>query len=449
MRGRVFVCGLCLLLIVPMALFAAGTGEKGAKEQVTIKTLTFEGVEKTNLDLAAKAFSEANPGVDVVIEYTSYPTTREKLVTELTAGTGRYDFLFILDDWMPEFMRNGWLEPLDSYIKKDPPTKWPEDWPKWGTEVQTGKDGKLYAFPNHGGPLGFMYRKDLLSDPNEQAAFKKQFGYDLPDPSEWRWEKEFKDAATFFTRPDKNFYGLAWGAKQGEQQLAYEFIILLWGFGGEVFDQSWHPTFNSPSGEAALRYYVDSINKYKFAMPASTSFGTFEAAEQFMAGNTAFSIMWTSFGSLYEGSDTSKVKGKVGYTWLPAGMNPKGPHAAANDWWYYAVASTSKNKEWAYRFVRYISEPKWQMNLLETGGYPLRVSILRDKSLYAKYPFLETAEKIAAVGKRWPLIPEFSEVNDAIQEMASKAVAGVLSVKDALQQGQDKVTAIMKRAGYY
>jgi multiple sugar transport system substrate-binding protein len=436
---------VCIVVIValPLALFGA-TGKK-----VTVRTLTFEGVEKNNLDEAAAQFSKENPEVEVVVEYTSYPTTREKLVTELTAGTGRYDFLFILDDWMPEFMRNGWLEPLDDYIKKQPPTNWPKDWPKWGTEVQTGDDGKLYAFPNHGGPLGFMYRKDLLSNPNERKAFKAKYGYDLPDPKVWRWEKEFKDAATFFTRPDKNFYGIAWGAKQGEQQLAYEFIILLWTYGGEVFDGDWRPTINTPEGEGALTYYIDSMKEDGFAMPASTSFGTFEAAEQFMAGNTAFSIMWTSFGSLFEGADTSKVKGKVGYTRLPAGPEPKGIHAAANDWWYYAVTSSSKNKQWAYRFVRYISEPKWQRHLLDTGGYPLRVSILRDKTLYKKYPFLETAESIAAVGKRWPLIPEFSEVNDAIQEIVSKAVAGMMDVNEALEEGDAKITEIMERAGYY
>ncbi len=437
---KVFTLLVVLLVATPIVLTA---------DNITIRTLTFEGVEKANLDKAAAQFSQENPGVNVVIEYTSYPTTREKLVTELTAGTGRYDFLFILDDWMPEFMRNGWLEPLNDYIKDDPPTNWPEDWPKWGTDVQTGTDGKLYAFPNHGGPLGFMYRKDLLSDPRERRAFKAKYGYDLPDPKTWRWEKEFKDAATFFTRPDKNFYGLAWGSKQGEQQLAYEFIILLRGYGGDVFDKDWHPTLNTPAGRAALQYYVDSMKKYKFAMPASTSFGTFEAAEQFMAGNTAFSIMWTSFGSLYEGSDTSKVKGKVGYTWLPAGPPPAGRHIAANDWWYYAVASSSQHKDWAYKFVRYISEPQWQRDLLDTGGYPLRVSILRDKSLYAKYPFLETAESIAAVGLRWPLIPEFSEVNDALQIIVSEAVAGTTSVENALKEGDSKITDIMHRANYY
>jgi len=431
---------LILLVVAPVILVG---------EDITIRTLTFEGVEKANLDAAAAAFSQENPGVNVVIDYTSYPTTRDKLVTELTAGTGRYDFLFILDDWMPEFMRNGWLEPLNSYIQADPPTNWPEDWPKWGTEVQTGTDGNLYAFPNHGGPLGFMYRKDILNDPAVKKAFRAKFGYDLPDPSQWRWEKEFKDAAMFLTNPSKNFYGLAWGSKQGEQQLAYEFIILLRGWGGDVFDKSWHPTLDTPYGRAALQYYVDSMKKYKFAMPGSTSFGTFEAAEQFMAGNTAFSIMWTSFGSLYEGSDTSKVKGKVGYTWLPAGPGASGRHIAANDWWYYAVTSSSKHKDWAYKFIRFISEPKWQMDLLKTGGYPLRVSILRDKSLYDQYPFLETAEKIAAVGLRWPLIPEFSEVNDALQVIVSKAVAGQESVQAALQEGDRQITDIMHRANYY
>src|SRR5271169_5559408 len=100
----VFFACIALVLALPACLFA--------QEKVTIRTLTFEGVEKDNLDKAAAQFSQDNPGVEVVIDYTSYPTTREKLVTELTAGTGRYDFLFILDDWMPEFMKNGWLEPL-------------------------------------------------------------------------------------------------------------------------------------------------------------------------------------------------------------------------------------------------------------------------------------------------------------------------------------------------
>jgi maltose-binding protein MalE len=77
------------------------------------------------------------------------------------------------------------------------------------------------------------------------------------------------------------------------------------------------------------------------------------------------------------------------------------------------------------------------------------VSILRDKTLYKKYPFLETAESIAAVGKRWPLIPEFSEVNDAIQEIVSKAVAGMMDVSEALEAGDSKITEIMERAGYY
>jgi multiple sugar transport system substrate-binding protein len=441
MKKFLLMCVVCGLFIIPVSVFGAGDKE------VTIRTLTFEGVEKANLDLAAEKFAEENPGVEVIVEYTSYPTTREKMVTELTAGTGNLDFVFILDDWMPEFMANGWLEPLDSYIKDEPPTNWPEDWPIWGTEVQTGPDGKLYAFPNHGGPLGFMYRKDLLNDPGERAAFKAEYGYDLPDPKDWTLEKEFKDAAMFFTRPDEEFYGIAWGSKQGEQQLAYEFIVLLYAWGGEVFNKDWRPTFNSRAGETALQYYVDSINKDKFAMPASTAFGTFEAYNQFAAGNTAFSIMWTSFGSLIEGS--SGIKGKVGYTWLPAGVSPKGKHVAANDWWYYGVTSSSKHKDWAYRFVRYISEPEWQMHLLETGGYPLRVSILRDKSLHSKYPFLETAESIAAVGKRWPLIPEFTEVNDTLQEIISKAVAGRLSVKEALEEGEEKVLVIMKRAGYY
>ena len=56
MKRVMLVCVLCGLLIIPLTMIDAGEKE----EEVTIRTLTFEGVEKANLDLAAEKFAEEN-----------------------------------------------------------------------------------------------------------------------------------------------------------------------------------------------------------------------------------------------------------------------------------------------------------------------------------------------------------------------------------------------------
>ena len=48
------------------------------------------------------------------------------------------------------------------------------------------------------------YRHDLLTDPEEMAAFKEKYGYDLSTPKTWQ---QYLDIARFFTRPEQNLYG--------------------------------------------------------------------------------------------------------------------------------------------------------------------------------------------------------------------------------------------------
>jgi multiple sugar transport system substrate-binding protein len=74
-----------------------------------------------------------------------------------------------------------------------------------------GKDGHHYFLPFHANVQIGYYRKNLFEDPQEQAAFKAKYGYELAAP---KTMQEVEDIATFFTRPAQSLYGLTsnWGS---------------------------------------------------------------------------------------------------------------------------------------------------------------------------------------------------------------------------------------------
>jgi len=155
-------------------LAACESSTANTNKSVTLRLVTFEGVQKPNIQHAAAQFSKQYPNVKIVTEFVPFTSTRDKMAIELASGKGGLDFLFIIDDWVPEFIQSGWLEPLDTYISKDPPANWPGDWGEYAL-ITIRQGGHTYGFPNHGGPIGLMYRKDPIADSAKQQAFAARF----------------------------------------------------------------------------------------------------------------------------------------------------------------------------------------------------------------------------------------------------------------------------------
>ena len=103
-------------------------------------------------------------------------------------------------------------------------------------------------------PNGLAYRKDLFEDPDEMAAFKAKYGYDLAVPKTWA---ELLDIAKFFTRPDEGLYGVAIYTQKDYDAITMGFENVMLGFGGDWSDENYNPegVINSPEAIAALEYY--------------------------------------------------------------------------------------------------------------------------------------------------------------------------------------------------
>jgi len=433
---------LTLILAFSSLAFCAGTKEE---EQVVLRTVVFKGWARVPALEKQIPEYEKLTGVKVEFEEVPFAQLHEKMVLDFASKSGTYDFVSPLTDWVSEFVRGGYLEPLDDYIKNDPPEDWPNAFPKGLLRFQT-VGGKLYGFPNHDGPVMLYYRKDLFGDPKEKAAFKAEYGYELAPPKTW---DQFLDMARFFTRPDQDLWGTVLASKQGGQQLAYDFFLMLWSFGGDVFDSSMRPTFNSQAGIDGLQYYVDLRNKWGVTPKASTTYDETENGPFYLNGHAALMWHWSHIASWAELADRSKIVGKNGYTVFPVareGMTP----TTLSIYWFFGISSASKHKEEAYKLIKWLTNKENDKMDAQMGTVACRLSTYHDSEILVKFPFYANIEKLLSGGvKTTPQIPEYAQVDDIIGVACSKVIAGEMSAKEALDGAAKKVEALMKKAGYY
>lgn len=442
MAKRIGVVVVCLL--VGLSLLMVGGNPVEAKA-VTLRAIGFESCIVDGLKKQAEAYMKANPDVKVEIEATAYTNLHEKELVELTGATGRYDVLSIVTEWMPGYIASGFLEPLDEYIKKSPPEGGLDSWVPGLLNFQKDAVGKLYGLPHHDGPQFLYYRKDLFEDPANQKAFKEKYGYDLKAPETW---KQFLDIATFFTDPAKDFWGTVLTAKYGEQQLAHDFWLLLPLFGGSTgVDEKLNPTFNGPAGVECAQFYADLINKYKVAPPSSTTFGIPEAGSFYLSGKAAMHWNWAHIGAYAEMPKESKIVGKNGFVVFPI-KEGVGKHSVYGSYWVLSIAKDSKNKDAAWDFIKFVTDPQHDKILADVGCIPCRKSSWQDPALIKQnglYTLFEPA--YSGMVTSTPRVPEYEQVNDIMQRYLSKIIAKDLDAKAALDAAAKEYTDLMKKIG--
>ena len=65
-----------------------------------------------------KAIVESYTNGTIVIDDVDYNNLKEKQILSMSAS-GEYDLIWVPEVWIPEYVANGWLLPLDSYIARD------------------------------------------------------------------------------------------------------------------------------------------------------------------------------------------------------------------------------------------------------------------------------------------------------------------------------------------
>ena len=119
-----------------------------------------------------------------------------KMMLDLRQGTGLYDAIIVGAFFYGDLVAGEYVVPVDDYMASG-------EYPQWSYDVMPESLRTLH----HWGDVGYgvlndadgqvlYYRRDALSDPEHQAAFKTEYGYDLPmPPATWQ---QLLDIANYF-----------------------------------------------------------------------------------------------------------------------------------------------------------------------------------------------------------------------------------------------------------
>jgi multiple sugar transport system substrate-binding protein len=392
------------------------------------------------------AYRARQPQVEIACEYTDVPPLFDTMVTRGGALSGDYDLFLAVTDWLPLLMRDGLVLPLDDRLRADPPPEWPEGWPETLRRLQRDNRGRTYGIAYHDGPEVFMYRTDLFEDPQEQARFRRQYGRDLAVPRTW---SEFLDVARFFTRPDDDLHGCVVAAKADGHNDVYDFALHLWSRGGRLLDERMRPAFNSPEGEAALRFYVDLIHEHHVTQPEPWEYDSVASGDYYASGRAAMMWNWCGFQSVADLPELSRIPGRTRSTMLPGGDGPTGRQVSLIVYWVMTIPAGSRQPDAAWSFLRHLATPEMDLVTAEEGGSGTRLSTWRDPDIRRRFQYYQVIERVHRHVETLPAIPEYPAVNGVLDRMMAAAVGGRAPVSEALQTASAAVEALLEQAGYY
>ena len=159
-KGRVgIVAFIVIMFVISGTSFAADKPYAG-----TTLNVLMEAVPDTDSIEPLLPEFEAQTGIKVSFEKVVYTIMHEKLVPQLMAGEGNgtYDLLQVDNYWVGEFVKAGWLRPIDDYLKKTPEIKL-ENYIESVVDMFTVGD-KTHFIPQWTYPFGLVYLKDIVNE---------------------------------------------------------------------------------------------------------------------------------------------------------------------------------------------------------------------------------------------------------------------------------------------
>lgn len=386
-------------------------------------------------------------GCDVELVDIPADVYKTKIQTDLAAQSGSYDVIVGTCDFALQFKESGLLENLLDYSNNtalaDPEYNVEDFVPVTIDRYYNDDRSYLCAYPFKSDVQIIFYRKDLMEDPEEQAAFKEKYGYDLEPAKSWQM---YFDIAEFFTRPEDDFYGTALMMKRGCDQTGPNFYTRLLGTGQEMFEEidgKYKPIINNENGVKVLQSFRDELVNY--AVPGSDNFEYYEANQAFNDGRCMQVITWLGAYATSQNEENSKVAGKVGAMACP-GWEDGDKGGAMLGGWAVVLPADAQNKEAGYKFAEFCSSAEGEKLKVSSGCFPSRTSVLEDPdSEYPEYfPIVLEALEAGVASPSWT---EWNELNVTLGEYVSAAGTGVMEPQAALDECVEQWNSVLSEAG--
>ncbi|TDD59127.1 extracellular solute-binding protein [Kribbella antibiotica] len=415
---RRLVIGCALALTLAACGRSADTPEAGGQATTTVSdgpatgdlTVWAMGTEGENLPELMKQFQEANPGAKVTVTPIPWDAAHNKFTTAITAQS-LPDAAMVGSTWMGEFADLGALDPTPQGFDN---SKFFE-----GALDTTKVKGTQYGVPWYVETRLVYYRKDLA----------KKAGITTP-PTDWAGLKAMAKAMQAQAGAK---YGI--NLQPGGTGSWQTVMPFAWSAGAEITgDDEKSFTLDTPEMQEGLQYFqsffTDKI--------AGTDLPPNQTEAQFVNGTAPMFISGPWMAGSVAKAGGPAMKPNIGVFELPKNKTATSFVGGSN----FVVFKNSKNKDSAWKLVKWLSEEKTQAAWYKLStDLPAVKSAWKDPSI-AGDPLLPVFGRQLEDAKAPPSIVNWEQVAVAFDTEVEKMVKAGQSPTDTAKAIQTKASAI-------
>lgn len=403
----------------------------------TIRVLSMTGQISDALQNHLSEF-EQETGIKVNLELYGEADLRQKLTTEFVAGDSTVDAFMLspLQD-LKAFSQNGWIEPLDTYIKKDSGFDWSDFSSAPTDQITIQSSGEIGALPLYSSVQLLFYRKDIF----EKAGITNP-------PTTY---DELLDVCKKINDPSNNFYAIAC---RGEKvALTSQFSPFLYGYGGS-FIKDGKCNFGSEEDINAAKFYGELLGNY--APDGILSAGYSQMTQLFNSGEVGMCIDAVALYQTLIDEDESQYYDQVGVAAIPEG--PEGRQSYKQVVWGSSIYSGSKNKGAAWEFLKYAASTEIADEITPQGMPTFRASVWKDDNITSNMPedYIDAYNtEIQADTTNQYGLPRMTSVSEARDAMGEAIVYSIETkgqgseLQKKMQEAADTVDQLLKESNEY
>ena len=424
---------------------AAASCSPGHGDGVQLTIATVNNSDMIRMKALSRDFEAKNPKIHLNWVTMEENLLRQRVTTDIATHGGQFDVVTIGAYEVPIWAKQHWLTRLDDlgpgYAANDllPPIR-----------AAASVGGRQYAAPFNGEGTITMYRTDLL----------RKAGLTMPERPSWDF---IVSTAKRLNDPAQGVYGVCLRGKAGWGENMALIVTMGHSFGARLFDEHWHPQFDSPEWKRTLTTYVDLLRTA--GPPGAVANGFNENLALFSAGKCAIWIDSTVAAPFLSDAKSSTVADKTGFAPAP----DEGLGRSANWLWTWALAipTTSTKTTAAKAFITWATGPSYATLVASRYGWAAAPPGTR-RSLYANADYRKVApfaaitlsainaanpqhpatKPVPYVGVQYAAIPEFQGIGTEVGQQFAAAVAGSITPAVALAQAQASTQRQMAAAGY-
>ena len=370
-----------------------------------------------------------------------YDQLNSQMVNDIQAGTHSYDVFQIDEPFINRYYENKWVQPftsIDPSWKPDPATNSYDNASYWDAEKRINDpSGEVMGQPINGNVQLLIYRKDVYSD------------LGLSVPKTWDDAIANGKAAQSSGKTNYGYVLRTQGTTGGGAQISYDFLPLLYSYGGQWFrdeGSDWTPVANNKAGVEA----ATMLRQLAELGPKDTStIGQAQVISAMQAGETAQVQIVAAAAAAMESESDSSVAGKVGFSLLPAGSSGK-PGVAAGDFQLAIPAGLPEDRaKAALEFITWFESKQAQTTFARLGGIPTRGDVQSDPSIPAEdRAYLDVVQGANASMQKHVRYAFAADMLPITEKYLSQIAAGTVSPKDGMDKLNAELTEVVKKAGY-